>query len=106
MNTTKAKPVVTIEFGDSLCERGNTWLTNGENHVAWFREGKTTWLEIAINPQNYPGFEIQVIDSTEEELCQHIHEKCHGWYSRKCNILGVNLDGVGEVENPNLDDED
>lgn len=73
-------------------ERGNTWLVTeeGDNHIAWFKLDDNHFLEVAVEPYNYPGFKVNVIESTEAELAEHINTKCAGWLIRKCNVEGVN----------------
>lgn len=105
------KPSVTIELGDNLCERGNTWLTGDDgNHVAWFHEGETEngkqlWLEASVCPGNYPGFNVCVVEATEAEMCDHIHQKCNGWFVHRCNFEGVNIDSNNQIENPDEDED-
>jgi hypothetical protein len=77
-------------------ERGNTWLMNDDgNHVMWVNVTPTIRMEISICPNDYPGLNICILseaESTDEHLAKHIHEKCIGWYVRKCNIEGVVVD--------------
>lgn len=85
---------VTIEVGDNLCERGNTWLSNDGSHIAWFDQGessngKRTWLEVSVCPGNYPGFNVRITVATEQEIRNHIHNRCSGWFVNRCNIPGV-----------------
>ena len=90
-------------------ERGNTWLMDDDgNHVMWVDvvyenifDGLTLKgvkpkirMEISICPNDYPGLNICMLteqESTDEHLAKHIHEKCIGWYARKCNIEGVKI---------------
>jgi hypothetical protein len=78
------------------CERGNTWLTDGENHVAWFDLPCTDQrLEVSVTPGNYPGFFVTVLPpekSSDEHLAAHIKERCSGWTVRRCNLEGVEWD--------------
>lgn len=76
-------------------ERGNTWLMDDDgNHVMWVDVTPTTRMEISICPRDYPGLNVCMLteqESTDEHLAKHIHEKCVGWYARKCNIEGVKI---------------
>jgi hypothetical protein len=77
-------------------ERGNTWLMDDDdNHVMWVNVTPFIRMEVSICPNDYPGLNICVLseaESTDEHLAKHIHEKCIGWYVRKCNIEGVVVD--------------
>ena len=77
-------------------ERGNTWLMDDDgNHVMWVNVNDKIRMEISICPNDYPGLNICILseaESTDEHLAKHIHEKCVGWYARKCNIEGVVVD--------------
>lgn len=77
-------------------ERGNTWLVDDDgNHVMWVNITDKIRMEISICPQNYPGLNVCILSlehSTDEHLAKHIHEKCVGWYARKCNIEGVRIE--------------
>jgi hypothetical protein len=77
-------------------ERGNTWLMDDDgNHVMWVNVNDKVRMEISICPNDYPGLNICILseaESTDEHLAKHIHEKCVGWYARKCNIEGVVVD--------------
>jgi len=77
-------------------ERGNTWLMDDDgNHVMWVNVTNKIRMEINICPQDYPGLNICMLNeeqSTDEHLAKHIHEKCVGWYARKCNIKGVTIE--------------
>ncbi len=77
-------------------ERGNTWLMDDDgNHVMWVNVNDNIRMEISICPNDYPGLNICILseaESTDEHLAKHIHEKCVGWYARKCNIEGVVVD--------------
>jgi len=76
------------------CERGNTWLAKEDtgNHVAWFKLDDDHFLEVAVEPSNYPGFKVAVIEKPEAGLAKHINEKCQGWLVKKCNVPGVNVE--------------
>jgi hypothetical protein len=77
-------------------ERGNTWLMDDDgNHVMWVNVTDKIRMEISICPRDYPGLNVCVLseqESTDEHLSKHIHEKCVGWYARKCNIEGVRIE--------------
>lgn len=95
------------------CERGNTWLEQQGtgNHVAWFKLDDGHFLEVAVEPANYPGFKVAVVAETEAGLARHINEKCQGWLVRKCNTEGVKSEngcvaGEGAGDNDQPDEED
>lgn len=77
-------------------ERGNTWLMDDDgNHVMWVNVTDKIRMEISVCPQNYPGLNVCILSlehSSDEHLAKHIHEKCVGWYARKCNIEGVRIE--------------
>jgi hypothetical protein len=78
----------------SDCERGNIWLCTEEmeKHLAYFRmPGKDNWLEVSLVPENYPGFNVGVINLSEKGLAAHIQARCDGWVVRKMNISGVKV---------------
>lgn len=78
----------------SLNERGNTWLMQEDNHVAWFTLENGQRLEVSVTPGNYPGFLVTILPpemSTDEHLTKHIHDKCDGWTVCRCNIHGVRV---------------
>ena len=83
-----------LPVGTYLCERGNTWLITDDDfiHLAFFSLEDDVWLQVSIHPGNYPGCEVTVISSTEEELAKYIRDRCSGWLVRKCNIEGVNIE--------------
>jgi len=88
------KPV--FEFHET--ERGNVWLDNDNQHIAWLRlPGENQWLEISISPDNYPGLNVNTRTLTDDELTAHIHKNCGDWYVRKCNLDGVKFDEGGQV---------
>ena len=81
-------------------ERGNTLLVNGDSFVAWLGMGGNKRLEVSWVPDNYPSLNVQTIERTDAELAEHINTKCCGWYVRKCNIAGLNVDWAGNVADP------
>jgi len=93
-----------------LDEPGNIWLTDGENHVAWFlldgalRDGEIKLLEVSVCPQNYPGFEVREIFISPAKLAEHINERCGGWLVRKLNIVPVGSVKVDENDEIEVDE--
>jgi hypothetical protein len=56
-------------------ERGNIWATNESDHAAWFKLPNGQRLEVTINLDNYPGFNVSLLPpekSTDESLRQHL----------------------------------
>ena len=93
---------------EHLNERGHIWLTNGDDHVAWFLLNgntenihlKCVFLQVSICPLNYPGFTIDRIELSPVELARHICDKCDGWTARKLNHVpngSVVLDQEGNI---------
>ena len=85
---------VSMDKTFSDCERGNIWLTQTEEgyHAAYFHlrnvgDGKMLLLEVSIVPENYPGFNVGLVEITPEDLAKHLNEKCNGWYVRKLNLV-------------------
>jgi len=91
--TEDPNPEVALKPGEEFCERGGTWLSNDDGrHIMWTPMDSELYLEAAVNPDNYPGFVVKVIRSTEQSLVDHINENLVGWYARRCNLKGVNID--------------
>jgi hypothetical protein len=78
---------------EEICERGNTWLQDNDNHVFWAHLDGDRWLESTVTPGNYPGFFVRVIETTEEKLAAHINKNCQGWSINHLNIKGVKTSG-------------
>ena len=84
-----------IPFNES--ERGNTWLANdGGDHAAWIRLNDKQFLEITITPDNYPGLQVSIKETSEKKLVRHINKNLKGWFVRKCNVTGVKIDENGQ----------
>ena len=76
------------------CERGNTLLHDGNGgFVAWFVQEDDQLLEISYQPDNYPKLNVNTVELTDEQLAEHINQKCQGWTIDKLNVVGVNVDG-------------
>lgn len=94
--------MITLESDWGNCERGNTWLMDDDgHHVAWFDlPGTSQMLEVVVNHENYPGFNLQVLSPEKSEpanIVAHIHARLGGWYAKKCNLDGVRIDEHGYV---------
>ena len=74
-----------------LDERGNTWLMNeaGTTHAAWFKLDDGCFLEVTVEPDNYPGFYVRLTKKSETEIAAHINANLQGWFIRKCHLSGV-----------------
>jgi len=84
---------VTLNVGWTDCERGNTWLTNGEgDHYALIDLDGNKRLEISINMANYPGLNVAIIDADDAKCAKHIMDRFGGWHVRKCNIPSVEVE--------------
>jgi hypothetical protein len=74
---------------------GNTWLVHSEEdyHQVYIalNDERTRWLAVSIIPNNYPGFNIDTIDQTEQAIAQDIMETNDGWLVRRLNIKGVKV---------------
>lgn len=86
------KSSIELQVGDHFCERGETWLTKDDQHIAWFHIINSMWMEVEVCPGNYPGFNVNIVCIEEAELAAHIQKVCAGWIARKCNVKGVELD--------------
>jgi len=81
--------MIDIQTIDCMCERGNTWLTNENRHyfvgfVGNVEENK--WIEISIMPDNYPAFNVFIVEKTETEIVAHINDRFQGWEIHKANL--------------------
>jgi len=75
-----------------ITERGNTSLIEGEcgGGTAMYcelEEGK--WLEVVMQPENYPAWHIAIQDKSKSEIRTHIEENFGNYFLQKNNI-GVN----------------
>jgi len=80
-----------------ITERGNTSLYEAdcEGGCAFFaeiEEGK--WLEIVMNTDNYPAWNIAIQNKTAAEIKTHIEENFGNFYFQKNNI------GANAVDTP------
>ena len=76
-------------------ERGNTWLMgeDGKHYILIGQDinqdnsAKSSFLEICITPQNYPGFEVSLItEHSTNDMVKHIKERFADWNVRKWNL--------------------
>ncbi len=83
-------------------EKGNSMFHGSNNNfVFWAKLDENEYLEVVFNPSNYPSFQIQTLDSTEEQMAEHINANLIGYEFTKCSIAGVRYSDVGpyyEVE--------
>lgn len=75
-----------------ITERGNTSLIEGDcgggsAMYVELEEGK--WLEVVMQPENYPAWFIAIQDKSKSEIRTHIEENFGNYYLQKNNI-GVN----------------
>ena len=93
-NETKCPQSAITSFCKNIfSECGNTWLVDGFRQYFLSNLGEDNWLEITINPENYPGFMVHVITGTEEKMVAHIQKEWIGAFVRKCNLDGVCVSG-------------
>ena len=83
-----------------VTERGNTSLVEAEcgGGTAMYvelEEGK--WLEVVMQPENYPAWFIAIQDKTKSEIRTHIEENYGNYYFQKNNI-GANAYGRMPVD--------
>jgi len=81
---------------EGLCEseRGNTWLTNEEgNHLILVGlnineddSELSQLIQISIIPENYPGFNMDTINTYMADLKHDIQDYNEGWFVRKWNL--------------------
>jgi hypothetical protein len=75
-------------------ERGNTWLTaeDGCHYILIGLEvceediEASQYLEISINPANYPALNVEQIEGYNESLAELTKEHYEGWFVRKWNL--------------------
>jgi len=80
----------------NLCEseRGNTWLTNEEGshlilvglNISEEDTELSQLIEISIQPENYPGFNMETINIYMKDLEHNIRDYNGGWFVRKWNL--------------------
>ena len=93
----RGKWTICLEPDWYQCERGNTWLTEEDNHIAWLRLREGCYLEVSIFRDDYPGLNVSVVRMTEKKLAARIRTKFGGWFARKLNVDGVELDETNRV---------
>lgn len=76
-------------YNYGITERGNTALfeADSEGGAAFFseiEEGK--WLEITMNPDNYPAWNVSIQDRNLGEMRSYIEENFGNYYFQKNNI--------------------
>ena len=77
------------------CERGNVFLQvqEGADFQAYLRgEEENEWLEVSYREENYPALNVAVLSITDEDLAEHISLHFVGWYARKANLDGLNVE--------------
>jgi len=82
----------------SINERGaNLFVSSEGTNMCFFKKlGDNFYFQFGFTPENYPSIESGVIEITDDQLIEHIHSNCDGWFARKCS-LDVNLDSCGFV---------
>lgn len=76
-------------------EKGNILLidTNETFNVhAFIRIEDDYWLEVRYYEDNYPSLVVKTMKSKEMELAERINEEFDGWFAKKLNIVGVEVD--------------
>ncbi len=76
-------------------EKGNILLVdvNGTFNVhAFIRIEDDYWLEVRYYEDNYPSLVVKTMKSKETELAERINEEFDGWFAKKLNIVGVEVD--------------
>lgn len=99
---------------ENLCEteRGNTWLVSEEGshliliglNISEDDTELSQLIEISIQPENYPGFNMETINIYMADLKHNIQDYNDGWFVRKWNLpfkAPVNENGyiIGLEEN-------
>lgn len=90
----------------SWTEAGHIFLKSEElNSIGWGPVGENLWQEVSVMWQNYPVFNVVVIEKTEQELIDLIVERYSGWEVLKNCLEGLPthndgsyFDVVGEEE--------
>jgi hypothetical protein len=76
-----------------MTERGNNLFVDEDGGlIFWGRLQDGGWLEIEFQPKNSPALSIHTTNLDPLNLAKHINLNLLGWYARKCNIDGVNLE--------------
>lgn len=53
-----------------------------EKQVAWFQLKERLWLEVAMEPDNWPGLSATLIWWEDDDFRDHLLNNCRGWYVR------------------------
>ncbi|MFW6159378.1 MAG: hypothetical protein ACOC8E_08485 [Planctomycetota bacterium] len=84
-----------------LCERGGALLLSpkGAGMLAYLPVADEAWLEVSLQEENYPALYVSLVRRTEAELAEHINRRFGGtgWFVRKMNIDGVEVDSANRV---------
>jgi hypothetical protein len=90
-----------FEANMSFTERGNVALSGVDFdvncEVLWVIDDGKAVLEVTFNSGNYPAWQITSCNITSEDLAKHINKNLQGWYVRKGNIDGLNIDDDGTI---------
>ena len=81
-----------LDANISFTERGNVALSSEGAEALWVIDGDYAVLEITFSGDNYPAWQVASCRITLEDLARHINTNLQGWYVRKSNIDGLNID--------------
>lgn len=81
-------------------EKGNFSFSNQESgqHVLFKEINTGNYLQIAVNPQNYPKWDIGTVTLTDAQLRRHIRDKLVGWTVDKCPFEDIRIASDGTVQ--------
>ncbi len=80
------------------------WIWHGDQQVAWFQIKDKMWLEVALEPDNWPGASAHLAWWERDIFRQHLLMHCEGWHIREnrgveyLQDLGVVQDGMHGLE--------
>jgi hypothetical protein len=85
-----------MEYGfDNLdeTERGNTYLASDGSHILFIHLNVdfsdcelSQFLQVSVEPENYPSMKVETIYIYLKDLGEHIREHCNGWLVYKWNL--------------------
>jgi hypothetical protein len=106
-----AQPLNTEKLADvlqaGLDEKGNFSFSTQESgqHIFFKEINAGNYLQIGINPENYPKWEIGTVTLTDAQLRRHIRDKLVGWTVDKCPFEDIRISSdrtvqdIDELEN-------
>ena len=83
-------------------ERGNLYLESRDGAaILWVIEEEHVILKTCYFPGDYPAWSVAVdLQEPLARVVESINANLQGWYVRKCNVTGINIDADGTVCQP------